>query len=79
MTAENNWWGCDNFPDALAAVGCDTTSGVVDSDPRIDLRLVPNPTAVAFTATSLLRADLTQNTDGVTSLPGAGPSSTTWT
>src|SRR5262249_31380425 len=35
-TVENNWWGCDGFPNAT---GCQTGSGTFDADPRIDLKL----------------------------------------
>jgi uncharacterized repeat protein (TIGR01451 family) len=70
VMAENNWWGCDDFP---GAAGCDSVAGTVDADPRIDLRLTANPTAVALNRTSTLTADLTRNSDGAAlpSLPVA--------
>src|SRR2546426_193073 len=40
VTAENNWWGCDGPP---GFSGCQTTSGAVDADPRIDLQLTASP------------------------------------
>jgi uncharacterized repeat protein (TIGR01451 family) len=61
VNAEDNWWGCDGFP---GAAGCDSVAGSVDADPRIDLRLTANPTAVALNRTSTLTADLTRNSDG---------------
>jgi hypothetical protein len=71
VTAENNWWGCDDFP-ASGTTGCQTAVGTVDADPRIDLRLLPNPAAVPVNGVSTLKADVTQNTAGAV-LPGGFP------
>jgi hypothetical protein len=61
VTAENNWWACDSFPNGI---GCQTVIGTVDSDPRIDLRFLAAPPAVAPNGSSTLTADVTQNTNG---------------
>jgi uncharacterized repeat protein (TIGR01451 family)/CSLREA domain-containing protein len=66
FNAENNWWGCDDFP---GGAGCDSASGPVDFDPRLDLRLFAHPAVVVLGDTSVLTADLTQNSDGVTIAP----------
>ena len=56
---ENNWWGCDGFP---GETGCDNFLGTMDFDPRIDLRLEANPSAVDLNGASTLTADVTRNT-----------------
>ncbi|MGB5052107.1 MAG: FG-GAP-like repeat-containing protein, partial [Caldilineaceae bacterium] len=71
INAENNWWGCDGFP---GAVGCDSTFGTVDSDPRIDLRLAAVPTSILPSGTSTLTADVIKNTNGVDLNGGNAPS-----
>ena len=62
--AENNWWGCNDGPGNF---GCDTSdgSGLPDFDPWLVLGLSATPDVLAFEETSLLRADLTHNSDGV--------------
>ena len=62
VNAEDNWWGCDAFPGTPL---CDDTSGIVDSDPRLDLRLSAVPGAVPVSGSSTLTADLSLNSDGV--------------
>lgn len=60
-TVENNWWGCDGFPNAA---GCQTGSGTFDADPRIDLRLTAVPGTILVGGTSTLTADVSQNSNG---------------
>lgn len=60
-TVENNWWGCDGFPNA---VGCQTGSGTFDADPRIDLRLTAAPATILVGGSSTLTADVSQNSNG---------------
>lgn len=60
-TVENNWWGCDGFPNA---VGCQTGSGTFDADPRIDLRLTVAPNSILVGGASTLTADVSQNSNG---------------
>ena len=62
ITVENNWWGCNAGPNA---VDCDSVTGTVDFDPWLVLGLSANPTAIAVGGTSLLTADLTENSDAV--------------
>lgn len=60
-TVENNWWGCDGFPNAT---GCQTGSGTFDADPRIDLRLTALPTQIMRNQTSTLTAAVNLNSAG---------------
>jgi CSLREA domain-containing protein len=60
-SVENNWWGCDGFPNAP---GCQTGSGTFDADPRIDLRLLPASATLAPGGTQTFTADVSQNTNG---------------
>ena len=60
-SVENNWWGCDGFPNAA---GCQTGSGTFDADPRIDLRLLPASATLAPGGTQTFTADVSQNTNG---------------
>jgi hypothetical protein len=60
-TVENNWWGCDGFPNA---VGCQSGTGTFDADPRIDLRLTASPGTILVGGTSTLIADVSQNSNG---------------
>jgi hypothetical protein len=65
-TVENNWWGCDGFPNAT---GCQTGSGTFDADPRIDLVVTATPSTVGFSDMSTVKADVSKNTNGVTINP----------
>ena len=72
LTAENNWWGCNEGPNQP---GCDTTAtsagGTLDADPWLVLGLAANPTSIQTGgATSQLTASLTRNSNGNT--VGAG-------
>jgi CSLREA domain-containing protein/uncharacterized repeat protein (TIGR01451 family) len=58
---ENNWWGCDGFPNSA---GCQTGSGTFDADPRIDLRLLPASATLGLGGTQTFTADVSQNTSG---------------
>ena len=57
-TAENNWWGCDDFP---GAAGCDTVSGTADVDPRLALVVTATPSTIAEGGTSSVTADFSKN------------------
>ncbi|MEQ1921297.1 MAG: LamG-like jellyroll fold domain-containing protein [Pyrinomonadaceae bacterium] len=73
VLVENNWWGCDGFP---GTAGCDTvssTAGVVDSSPRIDLRLSASPSTIVAGGTSTLTADVIKNTDNADVNGGVAP------
>ena len=69
-SVENDWWGCDGFP---GAAGCQSGSGIYDADPRIDLRLTASPTAILLGGTSTITADITKNTNGVSTNGGNAP------
>lgn len=60
---ENNWWGCDGFPNAA---GCQTGTGTFDADPRLDLRLTASPSTIPVNGSSTLTADVNLNSDGAT-------------
>jgi CSLREA domain-containing protein len=68
VDAENNWWGCDDFP---GSAGCDATGGVVDADPRLDLTLTATPNSIPTGGNSTLQADVRLNSDGVDVSPVA--------
>ncbi len=59
---ENNWWGCDGFPNAA---GCQTGSGAFDADPRLDLKLTAGSTMLGFNATTTLTASFATNSNNV--------------
>jgi uncharacterized repeat protein (TIGR01451 family) len=61
INVENNWWGCDDFPNAT---GCQTATSTFDADPRIDLRLDVSPPQIMRNGTSTLTARFNQNSDG---------------
>ncbi|HEX8170479.1 MAG TPA: Ig-like domain-containing protein [Thermoanaerobaculia bacterium] len=66
-TLENNWWNCDGFPvlDGSAnPLNCATFTGTIDADPRIDLRALVSPGTVAPNGSSVVTADVSQNTNG---------------
>jgi len=65
-TAENNWWGCDDFP---GAAGCDTVSGTADVDPRLDLVVTATPSTINSGGTSSVKADVSKNSNGAAVLP----------
>ena len=60
---QNNWWGCDNFPNAGS---CETTSGVLAANytPRLDLRALPPATTILPSSSSAVTADFTRNSAG---------------
>ncbi|HYQ86707.1 MAG TPA: HYR domain-containing protein [Bacteroidota bacterium] len=60
VTAKNNWWGCDAPP---GSAGCQTTSGTVDADPRIDLQLSAAPSLILPGGSSLLTASFAKNSN----------------
>lgn len=70
VSAINNWWGCDGFP---GTAGCDSNTGTVTSNPRIDLRLSAAPTTITVGGTSTLTADVVKNTNGVDLNGGNAP------
>ncbi|HEY7709168.1 MAG TPA: HYR domain-containing protein, partial [Candidatus Entotheonella sp.] len=57
---ENNWWGCDAFPNTG---GCQTGSGTFDADPRLDAKVTATPATVPVTATSAIEADFSMNSN----------------
>lgn len=63
VTAENNWWGCNDGP---GAAGCDGIlgSGAVDGEPWLILSLSAAPPTLPLGGTSLLTARVTENSDG---------------
>ncbi|MFN8151524.1 MAG: hypothetical protein U0R24_10435 [Solirubrobacterales bacterium] len=69
VTAENNWWGCEEGP-ADASEGCapvvDTSTGVTDFDPWMVLGVTAAPTSIETGGqTSTVSLDLSKNSDGV--------------
>jgi len=59
VTAQNNWWGCDDFP---GAVGCDTVSGTATVTPRLDLGVTATPSTLTMIGgTSNVKADFSKN------------------
>ncbi|MBI1804857.1 MAG: HYR domain-containing protein [Ignavibacteriae bacterium] len=75
--AENNWWGCDDFPNAAPCQTAITTAGgstpsaasQIDSDPRIDLKLTASPSTIQVGGVSTLTADVSKNTNNATVNP----------
>ncbi|HKE59066.1 MAG TPA: Calx-beta domain-containing protein, partial [Pyrinomonadaceae bacterium] len=63
---ENNWWGCDGFPNTG---GCQTGSGTFDADPRIDLTLAPAAGNITLGGTKVFTADVSRNTLGTVISP----------
>ena len=66
VTAENNWWGCNDVP---GAAGCDTVSGTADVDPRLDLKVTATPATILGGGTSSVKADVLTNSNGAAVLP----------
>ncbi|TLY30245.1 MAG: HYR domain-containing protein, partial [Ignavibacteria bacterium] len=62
VTARNNWWACDGPP---GSAGCQTTSGTVDADPRIDLQLTPSPSLISPGGTSTVTASFAKNSNNI--------------
>ena len=58
VTAENNWWGCNAGP---GSAGCDTVTGVADSNPWIVLAVNASPTSVQPGGMSTVTADMSDN------------------
>lgn len=72
LNAENNWWGCNAGPNQL---GCDTTTGDVDSDPWLQLRASADQAKNACT-NAKVTADLLRNSNGQTPTPNLFPNGT---
>jgi hypothetical protein len=69
VDAENNWWGCNEGPNANAA-DCGTVTGTADFDPWVVLGLSAAPTSIQTGGqSSQITADLSRNSDG-NSVPG---------
>ena len=66
VTAENNWWGCNEGP---ADAACMMTYGAVDADPWLVLTATPDPASVQPLGTSLVTADLIFNSDDADTSP----------
>jgi len=69
VTAENNWWGCEEGP-ADGAEGCapvvDSGAGATDFDPWMVLGVSAAPTSIETGGqTSTVTLDLSKNSDGV--------------
>lgn len=64
VTAENNWFGCNEGPNMA---GCDATAaastGLLDADPWLVLSAAADPTAVQPLGTSTIAADMIFNSD----------------
>jgi predicted outer membrane repeat protein len=63
VTATDNWWGCNGGP---GASGCDTAddeAGTLTTNPWLVLSVSANPTQILPDATSLLTANLTENSN----------------
>jgi hypothetical protein len=79
VTAEDNWWGCNDGP---GATGCDVasyagTAGFLDADPWLVLALVLSDTSLTIGGTATATADLRSNSDAVdTSGVGTVPDGT---
>jgi predicted outer membrane repeat protein len=75
-TLINNWWGCNTGP---GNSGCDSVlaagGGTATFNPWLVLGISPNPTEILPSATSVLTADLTHNSDlvGGFSVPNGVP------
>jgi hypothetical protein len=64
VSAENNWWGCNDGP---GATGCDPTTGPVDSDPRLVLGVSASPSTIdTGGASSAIAASVRRNSAGDT-------------
>ncbi|HEY1621539.1 MAG TPA: immunoglobulin domain-containing protein, partial [Streptosporangiaceae bacterium] len=59
VTATNDWWGCNAGP---GSTGCDTVSGTVTTNPRIEL--TASPVTLASASTAPVTGDLNQNSAG---------------
>jgi VCBS repeat-containing protein len=71
ITAENNWFGCNEGPADLSCLG---TEGLVDADPWLVLSAVAEPAEIPPLGASLVTADLIFNSDGAdTSTDGFVP------
>jgi uncharacterized repeat protein (TIGR01451 family)/CSLREA domain-containing protein len=66
VTAVNNWWGCDDFPNAT---GCDTVSGTSNFNPRLDLLVTATPSTIMSGDTSSVKADVSKNSAGAAVTP----------
>lgn len=63
VAAENNWWGCNDGPDAT---GCDTLdgTGTIQTDPYLILSLAASATVLQVGETATLKAELFRNNQG---------------
>lgn len=68
VTAENNWWGCNEGPANAACVG---TTGLVDADPWLVLSAVAVPATVPPSGVSVVTANLIFNSAAINT-SGAG-------
>lgn len=68
VTAENNWWGCNEGP---ANAACDGTTGLVDADPWLVLSAVAVPATVPPSGVSVVTANLIFNSAAINT-SGAG-------
>ncbi len=72
ITAENNWWGCNDGPDA---VGCDVSvpagwEGSVDFDPWLVMTAAAIPGPINLSATAPFTVDLNHNSALALLTPG---------
>ena len=69
VNAENNWWGCNEGPNANVA-DCGVVTGAADFDPWVVLGLSAAPASIQTGGqSSQITADLSRNSDG-NSVPG---------
>lgn len=61
--AENNWWGCNA---GAGETGCDTTVGLVDSSPHLQLSVSAGQGAVGMGASTPVTATFERNSAGQT-------------
>jgi VCBS repeat-containing protein len=62
VTAEDNWWGCNEGPANATCVG---TTGLVNADPWLVLSAVADPATIQPLGASVVTADLIFNSDAV--------------
>ncbi|HNT55770.1 MAG TPA: hypothetical protein PKG95_13715, partial [Anaerolineaceae bacterium] len=78
VTAENNWWGCNEGPSTVAVpTDCDSIEGLVDADPWLMLSSTFEPLAMVVGGEGTLDADLIFNSAAAdTSADGFVPDTT---
>lgn len=72
LSAENNWWGCNEGP---GETGCDALVGPVDFDPWLIFGLSADPADIASGGITTLTAVLEENSDGT----AVDPTDLIWT